>query len=146
MDFTLLFTNFITVNKYRFCISVIGYIIIQIIGNKKINIGRSLVQSYIQTQSTGFLVRHCWRYSCSSAEKMKESVRAEGWNYSYAGSTPVAEPSEIWHHTAERIKMAGLVRLTWFKGDWKMRSGWIFIIVGWLCSHTAIIHLCPNTM
>ncbi len=41
MDFTLLF---ITVNKYRFCISVIGYINVQIIGisNKKINIGRSL--------------------------------------------------------------------------------------------------------
>ncbi len=30
--FTLLFIYFITVNKYRFCISVIGYINIQIIG------------------------------------------------------------------------------------------------------------------
>ncbi len=36
-DFTLLFIYFITVNKYRFCISVIGYINVQIIG-----IGRSL--------------------------------------------------------------------------------------------------------
>ncbi len=37
MDFTLLFIYFITVNNYRFCISVIGYIIVQIIGigNKK---------------------------------------------------------------------------------------------------------------
>ncbi len=35
MDFTLLFIYFITVNKYRFCISVIGYINVQIIGNKK---------------------------------------------------------------------------------------------------------------
>uniref|UniRef100_A0A8C1MZ24 Ig-like domain-containing protein n=1 Tax=Cyprinus carpio TaxID=7962 RepID=A0A8C1MZ24_CYPCA len=26
----------------------------------------------------------------------------------------------------------------------KKRSGWIFIIVGWLCSHTANTHLCPN--
>ncbi len=45
MDFTLLFIYFITVNKYRFCISVIGYINIQIIGigYKKINIGRSLL-------------------------------------------------------------------------------------------------------
>ncbi len=30
--FTQLFIYFITVNKYRFCISVIGYIIVQIIG------------------------------------------------------------------------------------------------------------------
>ncbi len=30
--FTLLFMYFITVNKYRFCISVIGYINMQIIG------------------------------------------------------------------------------------------------------------------
>ncbi len=35
--FSLLFIYFITVNKYRFCISVIGYINVQIIGigNKK---------------------------------------------------------------------------------------------------------------
>ncbi len=32
MDFTLFFMYFITVNKYRFCISVIGYINMQIIG------------------------------------------------------------------------------------------------------------------
>ncbi len=32
MDFTLLFMYFITVNKHRFCISVIGYINMQIIG------------------------------------------------------------------------------------------------------------------
>ncbi len=32
MDFTLLFMYFITVNKYRFCISVIRYINKQIIG------------------------------------------------------------------------------------------------------------------
>ncbi len=31
-SFTLLFIYFITVNKYRFCISVIGYINMQIIG------------------------------------------------------------------------------------------------------------------
>ncbi len=31
-SFTQLFIHFITVNKYRFCISVIGYINIQIIG------------------------------------------------------------------------------------------------------------------
>ncbi len=43
-SFTLLFIDFITVNKYRFCISVIGYINVQIIGigYKKINISRSL--------------------------------------------------------------------------------------------------------
>ncbi len=47
MEFTLLFIYFITVNKYRFCISVIGYINMQIIGigNKKIYIGRSLIIS-----------------------------------------------------------------------------------------------------
>ncbi len=47
MDFTLLFIYFITVNKYRFFISVIGYINVQIIGigYKKINIGRSLLSS-----------------------------------------------------------------------------------------------------
>ncbi len=46
-SFTLLFIYFITVNKYRFCISVIGYINIQIIGigYKKINIGRSLIKT-----------------------------------------------------------------------------------------------------
>ncbi len=45
MNFTLLFIYFIKVNKYRFCLSVIGYINIQIfgIGYKKIYIGRSLV-------------------------------------------------------------------------------------------------------
>ncbi len=39
--FTQLFIYFITVIKYRFCISVIGYINMQIIGigYKKINIG-----------------------------------------------------------------------------------------------------------
>ncbi len=31
-SFTLLFIYFITVNKYRFCISVIGYINLQITG------------------------------------------------------------------------------------------------------------------
>ncbi len=43
--FTQLFIYFITVNKYQFCISVIGNINIQIIGigYKKINIGRSLI-------------------------------------------------------------------------------------------------------
>ncbi len=42
--FTLLFIYFITVNKYRFCISVIGYINIQIIGigTKKKNQYRSI--------------------------------------------------------------------------------------------------------
>ncbi len=29
-------------------------------------------------------------------------------------STPVARPSEMWRHTAVRIKTAGQVRLTWF--------------------------------
>ncbi len=40
---SLLCIYFITVNKYRFCISVIGCINVQIIGigYKKINIGRS---------------------------------------------------------------------------------------------------------
>ncbi len=33
-----------------------------------------------------------------------------------------------------------------FTGDKKIRSGGIFIIVGWLCSHTANTHLCPNTI
>ncbi len=43
--FIQLFIHFITVNKYRFCISVIGYINMQIIGisYKKINIDRSLI-------------------------------------------------------------------------------------------------------
>ncbi len=43
--FSQLFIYFITVNKYWFCISVIGYLNMQIIGignKKKINIGRSL--------------------------------------------------------------------------------------------------------
>ncbi len=31
------------------------------------------------------LARHCWRYSCSSMEKMKDIVTAEGGNYSNAG-------------------------------------------------------------
>ncbi len=44
--FTLLYIYFITVNKYWFCILVIGYINIQIIGigYKKINIGQSLIE------------------------------------------------------------------------------------------------------
>ncbi len=58
--FTLLFIYFITVNKYRFCISVIGYINIQIIGigYKKINIGRSLVQTRNRTQLIICVSRH----------------------------------------------------------------------------------------
>ncbi len=45
--FTLLFIYFITVNKYRFCISFIEYINVQIIGigYEKINIGRSLFKT-----------------------------------------------------------------------------------------------------
>jgi len=45
--FNLLFIYFITVNKYGFCISVIGYINMQIIGigYKKIYIGRSLLET-----------------------------------------------------------------------------------------------------
>ncbi len=39
------FTYFITVNKYRFCISVIGYINVQSIGYKK-NLNRSITNSY----------------------------------------------------------------------------------------------------
>ncbi len=51
--FTQLFIYFITVNKYQFCISVIGNINMQIIGfgnKKKIYIGRSLV---LCTQQNG---------------------------------------------------------------------------------------------
>ncbi len=49
---------FITVNKYRFCISVIGYINVQIIGigYKKINIGRSLVLSYSSAKKYHFFL------------------------------------------------------------------------------------------
>ncbi len=44
--FTLLFINFITVNKYQFCISVIGYINVQIIGigsKKSISVNHYLI-------------------------------------------------------------------------------------------------------
>ncbi len=44
--FTLLFINFITVNKYRFCISVIGYINVQIIGistKKSVSVNHYLI-------------------------------------------------------------------------------------------------------
>ncbi len=46
----------ITVNKYWFCISVIGYINVQIIGigYKKINIGRSLILFALFYKSTLF--------------------------------------------------------------------------------------------
>ncbi len=99
-------------------------------------------------RAPGLLARHCWCYSCSSAEKMKDSLTAEGGNYSNAGLSINPRSPALRNVTSHcvRIKTAGLVRLTWFKGDLKMRSGWIFIIVGWLCSHTANTHLCPNTM
>ncbi len=46
----------------------------------------SYVQFCIQTQSTGIACEtYCWRYSCSSVEKLKDSVTAEGGNYSNAG-------------------------------------------------------------
>ncbi len=50
MDFTLLFMYFITVNKHRFCISVIGYINMQIIGicigyKKSISVDHYFLQS-----------------------------------------------------------------------------------------------------
>ncbi len=45
---TQLFIYFITVNKYRFCISVIGNINMQIIGiGNKTNIYRSITTKYI---------------------------------------------------------------------------------------------------
>ncbi len=54
--FTQLFIYFITVNKYRFSISVIGYINMQIIGigigYKKINIGRSLIRTWLSADKS----------------------------------------------------------------------------------------------
>ncbi len=47
MDFTQLFIYFITVNKYRFCISVIGYINVQIIG-----IGVSVLKNQYRSITT----------------------------------------------------------------------------------------------
>ncbi len=91
-SFTLLFIYFRTVNKYRFCISVIGYINMQImgIGYKKIYVGRSLF-TMIQIHSSppkrlviyirqmherimqtlnGESVQHC-SWNCFSAEQCK---------------------------------------------------------------------------
>ncbi len=50
--FNLLFIYFITVNEYRFCISVIGYINMQIIGigYKKIYIGWSLQEALVYSK------------------------------------------------------------------------------------------------
>ncbi len=51
MDFTLLFIYFITVNKYRFCISVIGYINMQLIGigyNKSVSVDHYSKWQYIR--------------------------------------------------------------------------------------------------
>ncbi len=56
--FTLLFIYFITVNKYRFCISVIGYKYKSGTNNrisviKKINIGQSLIIHLFQIHMFG---------------------------------------------------------------------------------------------
>ncbi len=72
-----------------------------------------------KNRAPGSLERHCWRYSCSNAEKITDRVTTEGGNYSNAGLsiTPVAPPSQMWHHTAVIVKTACLERLTWFKRD-----------------------------
>ncbi len=58
----------------------------------------SYVRSYIQTQSTGLHAR--WRYSCSSAEKMKDSVTAEDGNYSNAGLSIKPRGPALWNMTS----------------------------------------------
>ncbi len=108
----------------------------------------SYVQSYIQTQSTGIACETLLMLQLLERWEKKDSLTAEGGNYSSAGLSINPRSPALRNVTSHcvRIKTASLVRLTWFKGDLKMRSGWIFIIVGWLCSHTANTHLCPNTM
>ncbi len=56
IDIELLSIYFITVNKYRFCISIIGYIKVQIIGigYKKIQTGRSLLFSVLDYENDQF--------------------------------------------------------------------------------------------
>ncbi len=49
----------------------------------------------------------------------------------------------MWRHNCMRIKTAGLVRLTWFKGIKKCGMGGFLSLLGGLCSHTANTHLCP---
>ncbi len=57
--FTLLFIYFITVNKYRFCISVIGYINVQIIGigiGYKKYIDQSLVKIHYVFKNNSYVL------------------------------------------------------------------------------------------
>ncbi len=73
-SFILLFIYFITANKYRFCISVIGYINIQIIGigNKKsISVDHYFKCNRIKSQSDLITPRpspssSCWGRCCPS--------------------------------------------------------------------------------
>ncbi len=60
MDFTQLFMYFITVNKYRFCISVIGYINVQSIG---IGYKKSISVDHYLIVIRAFK-RHCLKYKC----------------------------------------------------------------------------------
>ncbi len=89
---------------------------------------KTLMFGLTSKQSTGLPARR--RYSYYSMEKMKNSVNTEGGNYSNAGLSIKPPPKYD-------IKTAGLVRLTWFKGDYKI-SGRTLIIVDWMSLPTHI--------
>ncbi len=71
--FNLLFIYFITVNKYRFCISVIGYISAQIIGigyKKSISVDHYYIVTYPSETASKIILLNIMRaHECKKINK-----------------------------------------------------------------------------
>ncbi len=80
----------------------------------------SYVQSYIQTQSIGIACETLLTLQLlERRENGGQHTTTEGGNYSNAGLSINSRGPALCNVTSHcmRIKTAGLVRLTWFKGD-----------------------------
>ncbi len=83
----------------------------------------------------------------SSAPEADSSQLTEGgsklrWS---CQSTIVGGACTELHHSDRNLRTA------WFeKEDFKIgiekNTGWIFIIIGWMCAHTSNTHLCSNNL
>ncbi len=102
----------------------------------------SYVQSYIQTQSMGIACETLLTLQLLERRENGEQLTiAEGGNYGNAGLLIRPRVPALRNVTSHwvRIKMAGLVRLTWIKGD--LKNEWVDfyhcrVVVFTHCQHT----------
>ncbi len=60
-------------------------------------------------------------------------------------STVVGTACAELRHSDRNIRTAWFEKVTFKKNrDLKQNTGWIFIIIGWMCTHTSNTHLCSN--